>query len=51
MTIRAHRATLLLLLCLFMFLPQCKPEDPTPPVPKAGSGPSITTPTAPTDPS
>jgi hypothetical protein len=46
MTTRSFRATLLLSLPLLLFLPQCKPKDPTPPVTKATSAPSIPTPTS-----
>lgn len=40
MTTRLLRATLLLFLSLFVFLPHCKLKDPTPPVPKLASAPS-----------
>lgn len=40
MTSRTSCAALLLLLSLLLLLAQCKPKDPTPPLPKAGSTPS-----------
>lgn len=39
MTPRTRCAAMLFILPLFLFLPQCKPKDPTPPVPKAASAP------------
>jgi hypothetical protein len=42
MTSRTLRATLILVLPLFLFLAQCKPQDSTPAIPKATSTPSAT---------
>lgn len=39
MTTRTHCATLLLLISLLLCLPQCKPKDPSPPIPKAAVAP------------
>lgn len=40
MTLRTLGATLLLLIPLFLLLPQCKQRDTTPPVPKVMNTPT-----------
>lgn len=46
MTSRTLRATPFLLLPLLLFLPQCKPKDPTPPLPKVTALPAASMPVA-----
>jgi hypothetical protein len=44
---RMLHASLLLLIPLLLFLSQCKPTDPTPPIPKAATVPSLSIPSPP----